>query len=68
MVRNEDFSSLKKAIKGKKKKKHKKEIKNNFPKLTYKDWDFFFIIVALVFRVPEHVDLKKQPKKKTKKT
>ena len=44
MVRNEDFSSLKKAIKGKKN-KTQKEIKNNFPKLTYKDWDFFFFFL-----------------------
>lgn len=43
-------------------KEKKKEIKNNFPKLTYKDWDFFFI-VALIFRVPEHVDLKNKQKK-----
>lgn len=42
----------------KKKNETKQEIKNNFPKkLTYKDWDFFFL-AALVFRVPEHVDLK----------
>lgn len=44
--------------------KQKKEIKNNSPKLTYKDWDYF--IAAFVFRVPERVDLKKQTKKKKK--
>lgn len=32
-------------------------------KLTYKDWDFFFL-AALVFRVPEHEDLEKQREKK----
>lgn len=53
-----NFFFLKKAI------KEKKEIKNNFPK-TYKDWDFF--LSALVFRVPEHVDLKKTKTKKKKK-
>lgn len=52
---------LKKAIKGKQNKKQK-EIKNNFPKLTYKDWDFF--LDALVFRVPEQVDLKTNQKKR----
>lgn len=54
------FSFLKKAIKGKN--KNKKEIKNNFPKLTYKGWDIFFFIAALTFRVPEQVDLKKMDK------
>lgn len=47
----------------KRKKTKQKEIKNNFPKLTYKDWDFFFFIAALMFRVPEHVDLKNKTKK-----
>lgn len=45
------FFFLKKVTKGKK-------IKNNFRK-TYKDWDYFLLAV-LVFRVPEHVDLKQK--------
>lgn len=39
-IRNEVF--LTKVIKRKKTKTKTKEIQNNFPKLTYKDWDFFF--------------------------
>lgn len=53
----------KKAIKGEKNNTRKFKKKNNFPKLTYKDWNFFFSIAALVFRVPEHVDFENIQKK-----
>lgn len=51
--------------KRKKTPKKQKEIINNFHKLTYKDWDFFYL-AALVFRVPEHVDLQNKHRKEKK--
>lgn len=47
----------------KKKQQQKANLKYGFPKLTCKDWDIF--LAALVFRVPEHVDLKNNNKTTT---